>query len=161
MQKRIGKNEQLKLNRMLKLIRKFKVFTQHKGKGETYFNNLLINHLKQNSLAVRNISIPTANLFGEISRPECFIDGSGKIPLCAVECKKLTEGAAKVRWKEGLSQAILYTHFYKAVVLVFYDYTKKGQYAAKFSSNKSAEATFADSLRKAFRIYVVVLRTQK
>ncbi len=161
MQKRIGKNEQLKLNKMLKLVRKFKIFWQHKAKGETYFNDLLINYLKQHSLPVHNKRIPPAKLFDETFRPECFVDGSAKIPLCAVECKKLTDRAAKARWKEGLSQAILYSHFYKAVALVFYDFTKNAHYVETLTSSKRDEARFIKSLRDAFRIYVVVLRPEK
>lgn len=161
MQKRIGKHERVLLNKVLQRIRKFKVFTQHKAKGETFLNNLLINHLKQSSLPVHNKDIPVASLFDERFRPECFVDGSSDLPLCAIECKKLTDGAAKARWKEGLSQAILYSHFYKSVALVFYDYTRDAHYSQRFSAKKSTEAIFAASLKQAFRIYVFVIPAQK
>jgi hypothetical protein len=160
MRKRIGNKEQAVLNKALKLVRSFQIFKQHKNKGETYVNNLLINHLQQ-KLPVKNRDIHCAEMVGETFRPECFIQGSGEIPLCAFECKKLTDASAKSRWKEGLSQAILYSHCYKAVVLIFYDYTKSGEYSEAFASKMSIESQFVESLREAFRIYVVVIRPQQ
>lgn len=159
MRKRIGSNEQLSLNSALRLVRNFRIFYQHKNKGETYFNDLLIHHLKQ-KLPVKNRSIRCAEMVGEKFRPECFIQGSGAIPLCAFECKKLTQAFAKARWKEGISQAILYAQCYKAAILVFYDYTKGGAYKRAFASPRSIESRFAKALREAFHIHVIVIRPE-
>ena len=161
MRKRIGPNKQATLNKALKRIRRFKVFKQHKKGNETYFNDLLINHLRQANLPIKNKAIHCAKFVGETFRPECYLKGTGKIPLCAVECKKLTDRAAKARWKAGLSQALLYSHFYKSVVLVFYDYTKDGKYHDAFSAKKSTESRFINELRDAFRIHVIVIRAEQ
>jgi hypothetical protein len=160
MRKRIGPKEQLVLNSVLKTTRSYQIFKQSKNEGETYFNNQLINVLKQ-SVDVENRKIHMAKLFAETFRPECYVKGAGDIPLIAFECKKLNEQFAKARWKEGLSQAILYSHFYKSVVLLFYDYTKGGRYAEALNGKGTPEAQFAESLRDAFRIYIVALKPQR
>ncbi len=158
--KKIGSKEQVVLNKALSIVRKFQIFKQYKQKSETFINHMLIHQLKQ-KLNVNDRSIPCAKMVGDQFRPECFIKGSGEIPLCAFECKKLTDAFAKARWKEGLSQALLYSHCYKATVLIFYDYTKNGAYSLAFGSKKSMESRFAESLRKAFRIYVVIIKPYK
>lgn len=160
MRKRVGPNEQVTLNAIIKKARNFKIFKQNKNEGETYFNNLLINVIRQGS-DIENKNIHSAKFVGETFRPECYVKGAGSIPLCAFECKKLSEKAAKSRWKDGLSQAILYSHFYKAVILMFYDYTKDSRYAAAFSNKRSIEFQFAESLREAFRIYIVVIKPER
>jgi hypothetical protein len=160
MRKRIGPNERAILNKILKRCHKFRVFIQHKKKNETYFNDLLINDLRQAGLEMKDRRIPKARFVGETFRPDCYVRGRGKIPICAVECKKLTDDSAKALWRAGLSQAILYSHFYKSVILVFYDYTKQNSYYATFSAKKSIEARFIDALRKAFHIHVVVIRAE-
>lgn len=109
---RIGKNERNTINNLLKRTRAFRIFKQQKNKSEVYFNDLLINHLKQTKLSVKNRGIHSSNMFGEVFRPECYVDSDGSYPLCAFECKKLTDSSAKSRWKEGLSQSILYSRRY-------------------------------------------------
>jgi hypothetical protein len=156
-QKRVGKNEQVLLNKALASIHKFNVYKQHKARGETFFNHLLIQHLRQGKVPVKNQSIHPAKLFGERFLPECFLAGSGVLPLFAIECKKLTDTTAKGRWKQGVSQAILYSHCYKAVALVLYDYTKGATYTQALALKRSPEAAFAESLREAFRIYVIAV----
>ncbi len=117
MRKRIGPKEQLVLNSVLKIARGYQIFMQHKKKGETYFNDQLINVLRQ-SVEVENREIHTARLFGEIFRPECYVKGAGDIPLVAFECKKLSDQFAKARWKEGISQAILYSRHWINKILM-------------------------------------------
>jgi hypothetical protein len=160
MRKCIGRKEQVIVNTALKCVRNYLIFKGDKNKGETYINDRLINFLKQKKLAVENKGIHSAKMFGETFRPECFIQGAGEIPLCAFECKKLTDTFAKARWKEGLSQAILYSNCYKSVVLIFYDYTKGGKYIKAFKSKKSIESLFAASLKDAFRIHVILIKPQ-
>ncbi|HEX3755892.1 MAG TPA: hypothetical protein VHV26_12540 [Rhizomicrobium sp.] len=160
MRKRVGKKEQVVVNTALKLVRNYQIFREDKNEGETYANDRLINFLKQKKLAVKNKGIHSAKMFGETFRPECFIQRTGEIPLCAFECKKLTDTSAKARWKEGLSQSILYSNCYKSVILIFYDYTKSDKYIKAFASKKSIESLFAASLKDAFRIHVVLIRPQ-
>ena len=154
----IGKIEQLELNRALAAIRSFKIFLKHRNEGEVYFNDLLINHLLNRDLIARNSKIPTGKHFDEQFRPECYLGQEGRVPLLAVECKKLTDATAKARWKEGLSQSLMYTLSYKAVALVLYDYTKKGTYAERMSDASSEESMFAAALKRKFRVYLIVLR---
>lgn len=160
MRKRIGPKEQFVLNSVLKFTRNYKIFKQNRNEGETYFNDQLINVLRQ-KVNIENRKIHSAKLFAETFRPECYVKGAGDVPLIAFECKKLNEQFAKARWKEGLSQAILYSHFYKSVVLVFYDYTKERRYASALGNKSSVEHQFAESLRDAFRIYVVALAPER
>ena len=119
-----------------------------------------MHHLRVANLPIKNQKIHCAKFVGEIFRPECYLRGTGKIPLSAIECKKLTDHAAKSRWKAGLSQALLYSHFYKSVILVFYDYTMDGKYHDAFSAKKSTEGRFINKLRDTFCIYVIVIRAE-
>lgn len=156
-QKRMGKVEAGQFGALLREVRRFKIFTSQKGLGETKLNAYLINHMLQRDLSVENKNIVCAKFVGETFRPECLLRGKGKYPICAIECKKLTDQFAKARWKEGLAQSLLYAHYYKAVIYVLFDYTKGARYAEAFSSSKSVESRFATELREAANVHIVVL----
>jgi hypothetical protein len=85
------------------------------------------------------------------------VRGTGTYPLCAIECKKLNDQFAKVRWKEGLSQALLYAHYYKSVIYVLFDYTSGAAYAHAFGQGNRVESRFAKQLRETANVYIVVL----
>ena len=155
MQKKIGPVENVSLKSAIKRLAKYKVFTRDKKKKETFFNHLLFRHLAQIEPRVTNSGIHPVTLVGETFRPEFCIKGSKNFPLFCVECKKLTDTTAKSRFKEGLSQALVYAHEYKCVLLVFYDFTKKSGYSASFSVAKSTEKKFVDGLWKHHRIRVI------
>jgi hypothetical protein len=78
--------------------------------------------------------------------------------LCCVECKRLTENSAKGRWKEGLSQALLYSAVYKAVVLVLFDFTKDSLYFKKLGPGNTVESRFATRLRHDYNIFISAVR---
>jgi hypothetical protein len=78
--------------------------------------------------------------------------------LCCVECKRLTENSAKGRWKEGLSQALLYSAVYKAVVLVLFDFTKDSRYFKKLGPGNTVESRFATRLRHDYNIFISAVR---
>jgi hypothetical protein len=126
---------------------------------ETEFNKLLFDYARQKPtpLQVRNKDIPSPELVAETFRPEFFLTNSGSKRLCAVECKKLSDHNAKSRWKEGLSQALIYATLYKAVVLLLLDFTKDGVFANCFGRGKTSENRFAARLRKVHAISIVVL----
>ena len=155
MQKRTGPVEQAAVNTAIRQIAHYKVFEQDKKRKETFFNHLLYRHLLQVEPRVTNQGIHSVTLVGETFRPEFCIRGGGEYPLFCVECKKLTDVTAKARFKEGLSQSIVYSHEYKCVLLVFYDFTEKANYSQSFSVASSAEKKFIDSLWKQHRIKVV------
>jgi hypothetical protein len=157
-QKRMGKKEQGQFGALLKNVKNFKIFSQQNTLGEVELNKFLINNLLQRSLGVKNKNIPPAKFVGETFRPECFLEGTGQYPLCAIECKKLNDKYAKARWKEGLSQALLYGHYYKAVIYVLFDYSSAAKYAEAFGRGNRVESRFAAQLRKAANVHIVVLR---
>src|SRR5229473_2526466 len=128
---------------------------------ETSFNDRLMDHLRQNPhpLDVRNKKIPAAEFVGEQFRPEFYVRYHGR-QLCCVECKRLTEKQAKGRWKEGLSQAILYSAVYKAVVLVLFDFTKDSRFFKKFGPGNSVESRFAAKLRHDYNIYISAVKAE-
>jgi hypothetical protein len=125
LQKRLGKLERPRYSRALAAIRKHKIFWRYKDKGETWHNTALINSLLQANNDVKHGAIPLPTFMGETFRCEAFLEG-GASPLLAIECKKATDDSAKRVWKEGLSQALLYSSKFKQVILVFYDFTKHG-----------------------------------
>ena len=155
MQKKIGPVEKASVDSAIKQLSSYKVFSQDKDRKETFFNHLLYRHLAQVEDRVTNKGIHSVTLVGETFRPEFCIRGSKEYPLFCVECKKLTDVTAKSRFKEGLSQALVYSNEYKCVLLVFYDFTKNANYSASFSVAKSAEKKFVDGLWKQHRIKVV------
>lgn len=140
-QKRLGKIEAGQLGALIKCVRDFKIFNDQKKLGETALTKYLIHHLKQHDIHFENTKIEAAKFFGETFRPEGLLRGSStKYPLCAIECKKLNDHTAKVRWKEGLSQALLYGQKYKAVLYVLFDYTKGAKYEGAFGRGNRAES---------------------
>jgi hypothetical protein len=157
-QKRMGKVEAGRFGAVIKEIKSFKVFPNQKKLGETKLNAFLINHLLQRELNIENKDITPARFVGETFRPECLLRGSGKYPICAIECKKLNDQFAKARWKEGLSQSLLYAHYYKAVIFVLFDYSSNARYAAAFASGNRVESRFAKELRDGNNIHIVVLQ---
>ena len=78
---------------------------------------------------------------GEKFRPECLLRGTGKYPVCAIECKKLNDKFAKARWKEGLSQSLLYSQYYKAVIYVLFDYSTGARYQAATTNDDLGRGT--------------------
>lgn len=159
-QKRMGKTEIGMFGALLKEIKMFKIFPKDKKLGETKHNAYLINHLLQCNLHVENQKIIPAKFVGETFRPECLMRGSGKYPICAIECKKLDDQFAKTRWKEGLSQSLLYAQYYKAVVYVLFDYCTGARYAAAFGRGNRAESRFSKKLRESSNVYIVVLKPE-
>lgn len=153
----MGKVEAGQFGALLKEIKAFKVFPQQRKMGETELNAFLINHLLQRELNVENRKITVAKFVGETFRPECLLRGSGTYPICAIECKKLNEQFAKTRWKEGLSQCLLYAHYYKAVIFVLFDYSSGARYATAFGPGNRVESRFAKELREGNRIHIVVI----
>lgn len=157
-QKRLGTKEAAMVATAVKALRNYEVFKIHKTKKETFFNHLVLVHLLHKKLPVKNKNIHCASFVGETFRPECFVKGSSKYPLLAVECKKLTDHSAKSRWKEGLSQCLLYSHEFKAVILLLYDFTKSGAYYSALSSKKRLEYKFAQRLWKTQHIKIIALK---
>jgi hypothetical protein len=156
-QKRLGKVEAGQFGAVLKEIKAFKIFPNQRGLGETKLNAFLINHLLQRNLKIENKNITAAKFVGETFRPECLLRGTGTYPICAIECKKLSDKFAKARWKEGLSQCLLYSHYYKAVIFVLFDYSSGARYAAAFGPGNRVESRFAKELREGSNVHIVVL----
>jgi hypothetical protein len=65
---------------------------------------------------------------------------------------------AKVRWKEGLSQALLYAHRYKAVICVLFAYSSGAKYSIAFGRGDREESRFARRLSEFANIHIVVLK---
>jgi hypothetical protein len=156
-QKRLGKNEQKQFNKALATVRGHKIFSIYKSKGETWHNTSLINTLLQAGVNAKHAKIPPVSFLGETFRCEAFLAG-GAFPLLAIECKKALTKNLKAVWKEGLSQALLYSTTYKRVFLVFYDYTKDGIMMTTFSSGNKLETAFSKQLRDMNRITLIVLK---
>lgn len=158
-QVRIGQKEKNIVTALAKKIKTYRVFREMGKQRETSFNDRLMDHLRQNPhpLDVSNKKIPAAEFVGEQFRPEFYVK-HGRHHLCCVECKRLTEKSAKGRWKEGLSQALLYSAVYKAVVLVLFDFTKDSRFFKKFGPGNTVESRFAARLRHDFNISISVVR---
>jgi hypothetical protein len=155
-QKRLGKREAGRFGALTKAVKGFKIFPHQKKLGETKLNAFLINYLMQLDHRIENHDITPAKFVGEIFRPECLLRGSGKYPLCAIECKKLNDKYAKARWKEGLSQALLYAEYYKAVIYILFDYSTGAKYASAFGRGNRSESRFAKRLRETTNVHVIV-----
>lgn len=155
---RLGKNEGRLVNKLLKKIRDYRIFDTMMNERETNFNDRLMDYLRQNPkpLAVNNTKITPSRFVGELFRPEFYLVHS-KTNLCSVECKRLTDSTAKARWKKGLSQSLLYSETYKAVILVLLDFTKNRKYSKAFGKGNSAESRFAKKMRELKNIYIVSL----
>ena len=158
-QKRIGKKEQRKINILIAKLKTYRIFSNMKKQRENEFNNRLMDHLRQNPnpLEVNNVGIPAPVFVGETFRPEFYL-GSKKKPLCAVECKRLTEHTAKARWKEALSQTLLYSEIYKSVIAVLLDFTSDARYHRAFGKGNNPETRFAKRLREQENIQIIVLK---
>lgn len=154
-QVRIGQREKKLVASLVKKIKNYRVFRDMGRQRETAFNDRLMDHLRQNPnpLDVSNKKIPAAEFVGEQFRPEFYVEYHSR-QLCCVECKRLTENSAKARWKEGLSQALLYSAVYKAVVLVLFDFTKDSRYFKKFGPGNTVESRFAARLRRDYNIFI-------
>ncbi len=160
-QKRFGRKEKGQLGALIKIVKDFKIFPQQKNLGETKLNTLLINHLMQKNINVENKNITSAKFVGETFRPECFLRGSSEYPLCAIECKKLNDEFAKASWKEGLSQALLYTDTYKAVIYLLFDFSSGSKYYDAFGRGNRTESRFAKKIRDDANVYIIVLRPHR
>ena len=156
-QVRIGQQEQRLLSDLVKTIKDYKIFSGNKKERETKFNERLRDYLLQRDFDVVNKKIYMTEIMGERFRPEFYVRSDSGKKLCAVECKRLTENNAKSRWKEGISQAILYSLTYKAVILLYFDFTKGAKYVAKIGSGRTLENRFLGILKKKHHIHVVLL----
>jgi len=153
----IGCKERSVIRHASTLLRQFNVMYKDKGVRETALNGRILSYLQSTmTTIVSNVNIPSPELFGETFRPEFYI---GSKRLCGVECKRLTEHSAKTRWKEGISQALLYSTIYKHVFLVLMDFTKKRIYYNAFADLNSAESIFATKLLKSCSIEIISLNT--
>jgi len=158
-QKRLGKREAGQLGGLIKCIKGFRIFKDQRKQGETEITKHLINHLKQHLIHFENRNIETVRFVNETFRPEGILRGSSnKYPLCAIECKKLNDDSAKFRWKEGLSQALLYGQRYKAVLYILFDYTSGATYESAFGRGNRPESRLAKQLREEMNIYIIALK---
>jgi hypothetical protein len=158
-QKRLGRREAGQLGALIKRVREFRIFTDQRKLGETKITNHLINYLKQHLINFENRNIDTVRFVNETFRPEGLLRGSSnKYPLCAIECKKLDDDNAKSRWKEGLSQALLYGQRYKAVLYILFDYTSGAKYESAFGRGNRPESRLAKQLRNEMNLYVIALK---
>lgn len=157
MQKRIGKAEQAIVNTVASKVRSHVIFKQDKKRLETFFNHRLYRDVKSVHATATNQRIWAAKLVGETFRPEFFVTTGKTYPLLCAECKKLTDRTAKPRFKEGLSQALLYSNEYKTVLLVFYDFTSGAKYASAFVTPYTTEHNLAVKLWQAHNILLIFL----
>ena len=156
-QKRITKTERRIVAQLEHRVKTFPLSRDDSRKGEVHFNYLLLSHLRQ-WLEVRNKKIPSVDFFAERFRPDLYV-GSQHKRLCAVECKKLKAfKSAKARWKEGLSQALVYSAKYKVVLLVLFDFTKDLRYYTALGRGNKPESTFATKLRRQSNVQIIALR---
>lgn len=130
---------------------------------ETALNNKLKRYLekKVSKLDLKDKAIRTIEFAGETYRPEYFHHGTGKYPLCAFECKRMTRESHKKNFKEALSQALLYSSLYKRVFLVLYDFSKKRIYSRAFGRGNKHESSFARLLRETHNIDIVSISAQQ
>lgn len=155
MQKRIGPAEMDLVNISIKLILRYRILPQDHARKETFFNHLLFRHVAQTIKQATNKDIHSVGLISETFRPEFFVKGSKRFPLFCVECKKITDATAKSRFKEGLSQALVYSTDYKCVLLVFYDFTKDARFSRQFKGARRAERRLIDTLWEWHKIRVI------
>lgn len=156
-QVRIGAKEKKVVASLVRKIKAYRLSREMRNQRETDFNDRLMDHLRQNLLDVSNKNIPSARFVGEQFRPEFYVK-HGQRQLCCVECKRLTEKSAKSRWKEGLSQALLYSEVYKVVVLVLFDFTKHSRFFKSFGPGNTVESRFAAKLRQDHNIFIAAVK---
>lgn len=158
-QKRVGKKERAIIEGAIAEIKAYKITRDLRRKRETYINRDLLKYLEQRlgheSVGAKNI--PVVYFVGETFRPEFYFKAGGR-PVCAIECKRLTEASAKGVWKQGLSQALLYSAGYKAVILVLFDFTKDSRYHTAFGPGNKIESILAKRLWEKHKIRLIVLR---
>jgi hypothetical protein len=155
---RIGAYEKGRIGIARRKLKEYRIFWSQRHEGETALNKLLIDHLRQqpSPLHVENSNIPCAQFFKEKFRPEAFFETRPGKKLFAIECKRLTQKSAKGRWKEGLSQALLYATSYKHVFLVLFDFTKTNLYHKAFGKGNTSESRFAAKLRRLHNLDIIV-----
>jgi len=167
-QRRLGKKERAQVNKVLAAIRAFGISAAEAASNETVLNARLIAYLQNLVPEVTNSGIAAAHLVGETFRPECCIKkrAGAAYNLLAVECKRLlnerTSGTttikrAKILFKEGLSQALIYQRIYKVVVLVLYDFTAHRIFKKAFRAGNRSETQLAGSLRRTLGVRIIVL----
>ncbi len=158
-QVRIGAREKKVVTSLVRKIKAYRLSREMRNQHEPAFNDRLRDHLRQDPdpIEVSNKNIPSAEFVGERFRPEFYVK-RGQQQLCCVECKRLTEKSAKGRWKEGLSQALLYSAVYKVVVLVLFDFTRNSRFSKKFGPGNTVESRFAAKLRQDHNIFIAALK---
>lgn len=159
-QNRIGKAERKELGSFINHVADYRIAKKNSRDKETKFNDRMRDYLWQSKFNVLNKDIPPTKVVGEIFRPEFYLKSPSGKKLCAVECKRLTERFAKSRWKEGLSQALLYSFTYKAVVLVLFDFTKGAHYFSKFGRGRTIENKLTKKLEHSHRIHLIILKPE-
>jgi hypothetical protein len=153
---RIGAHEKREITQFIQSVKAYRFRWSMKGDGENAMNERLMNVLLQ-KFDVINRSIPSTILFGETFRPEFYLRFNKK-PLLAIECKVLNDRYAKGRWKEGLSQAIHYSHLYKSTVFLLYDFTNDGRYCKALGRGNKLPSKLAKRMREDSRIYIIGIK---
>ncbi len=158
-QKRIGKKEWKEVSVFLSKIKAYRIYWEDRNQRETRFNDRLADHLSQ-SLEVRSRgTVPQIKFANETYRPDLYLQKGKTKKLCTVECKLLKDSkGAKSRFKEGLSQAIVYTSEYKYVVLLLLDFTKGSSYVLKFGRGNKLESKLSAMLREKLNVHIIVLK---
>lgn len=155
-QKRVSRNEEKEIENFIDSIKAYKFKWSMRNDGEVAMNDRLVNVLLQ-QFDVANRSIPSVKIFGDKFRPEFFLRYNDK-PICALECKVMKGKSAKSRWKEGLSQAIHYSHLYKSTVLLLYDFTKDSRYCKGLGPGNKAASQFAKRMQKQNNISIIAVK---
>lgn len=155
-QKRVGVYQKRQIKKFCDAIKDFHFRWAWRNEGENELNKRLLSTLLQD-FEVVNKSIPTAKFVGEEFRPEFYLKIGSK-PVCAVECKVLNKKSSKPRWKQGLSQALLYSQFYKTVVLLYFDFTNGSRYFNAFGRGNTSANSLAKRLREQNKIYLIVVK---
>lgn len=155
---RVGKVERALIRDLRRKIRGWSLVGSEKRDKETELYNKLYYHVLKapRAVSVERRRSPRLSVFGERLLPDFFLV-RGRSPVCAVECKKLDDSkSAKKIFKDGLSQAMLYSIRYKAVILVLFDFTKRRVYAKAFGRGNRPESRFAKHLRRSENIKIIV-----
>lgn len=155
--RRIGPKEKKLFNKFLNKIKKYRIEWSMKNKKETYWNSRLYGILFNTKFDVINRKFPETIFVGEKFRPDIVLN-TKKRKLCAVECKLIREKNAKGKYKEGLSQALLYSQHYKTVILLYYDFTNDSRYYNAFKKQRSTARKLGDILKLKNKIYIIVIK---
>lgn len=156
---RLGKDEKKIINNLLKKIKNYKIFNDKSKERETKFNERLFDYLRQDSKLnkITNKKIQSIIFVEETYRPEFCLTYKNR-KLFAIECKRLNDKSAKSKWKEGLSQSLLYSLEYKVVVFLIFDFTKDHKYGKSFGRGNSLESKFSKQMREENGLYIQVLK---